>query len=353
MITFLEQLTFDSTLGDLPLHHISVHLETPVRVVAELLEQDFSLPGVLIEDQRSNLSFFSRQWFRERLNCATDREIFLDRPIVTLLDINPLTDPSEIVVLSHREKIHRAVQRGLERSFEHAYDPILVISEDSSSEAGNQSRVQTRSLLDFRTVLLAQSYLVNHLQISPTLGHPLAFPSEALTLQSQEIDRLNQQILLIRKLLSEKGQEAFEVTFTGIRNSCRTSEQLLEVGNALRNELNTIGYISKSIAKISRQVHHLSVKASIIISQSTMINSPNDSLAGFSTINEEIGNLVSQTFDAGRQIEQVSTEFRQRIETFVHVAQEGLKEARSVVALAEQAQMVLHRLEAAVNHPFK
>lgn len=347
MATFLEQLSFDSTLGDLPLHGISVPLATPVGVVGELLDRDLTLPGVLIEDHRSNLNFISRQRFRERLNAATDREIFLDRPLVTLLEGNFLTDPSEIVVLSHRETTPRAVQRGLERSFDHCYDPIIVLLEADGSETGNQPGFQPRSLLDFHTLLRAQSYLVNHSSLSPQTVDPLA----TVITQSPEVDRLNQQILVIQTLLAESRQDTFQATFTGIQNSYRTSEHLVEVGNALRNELNTLGSISKAIAKISRQVHHLSVKASIIISQSSTVNSPNDSLAGFSTINEEMGNLVSQTFDAGRQIEQVSAEFRQRIETFIQVAQEGLREARSVGTLAEQAQRVLDRLEAAVNHP--
>ena len=356
MIPSLDHLTLDSTLGDLPLHQTSVPQQTPSRVIAQLFERNTGLPGVFIEDHPDNLYFISRQGFHTHLNDSSDREIFLSSPIAILFVMSPETDRLHNLVLPHREHIHTAVQKGLSRSFRCAYDPIVVIAEDP-----HRPGVPIPSLLDFHTLLLAQTALLSHTyqehlkQKHDALWdgeqEPQAFmvQSQAIV-ESQTIAQLNQQLLNVRKLLSGMGQQTFQATFGEIQSLCRTSEAMVEVGNALRNELNTIGNISKSIAKISRQVHHLSVKASIIISQSTIANSPNDSLAGFSTVNEEIGNLVSQTFDAGRQIEQVSTEFRQRIEAFVHAAQEGMREARSVAALAEQAQIVLDRLEAAVNH---
>lgn len=348
---FFEHLTPDSTLGDLPLYDISVHQETPGRVVAALFEANSSLPGVLVADEWGHRGLVSRQRFRECIHCPSGLEQFLHRPIATfatfLRSRNEDTQRAELLILPKTEKIYSSVQRGLERSSDHCYDPIVVISEDQ-----NQPKFQVHALLDFHLALQAQSHIVTRMMkgmVNGTVTNTFPENSSPNRSISPNLDRLNQQLMAINRLLSKADQEAFNATFVGIQTLYKNSENMVDIGQSLRQEVNTIGDISKAIAKISRQVHHLSVKASIIISQSTLANPSNGALAGFSTINEEIGNLVSQTFEAGHQIEQVSTQFRQRIEEFVYATQEGMGVTRSLMDSAEQAQIALQRIEDSVS----
>lgn len=373
-MTSFDHLTSDAAIGDLPLHDLCVNHKTPGRVIAEHFEKNSTLPGMLIEDDAGNISLISRRCFHERMSSPYGLEIFLNRPIATFLEMSQQEKTLEILVLPNTEKIEMAVRLGLERGGDHAYDPIIVVFEDD-----NLPGFQVRSLLDFHTLLLAQSqvmaaknqeiecqkleaqrYLIKLNQQQQEIkkyadllesqrsfiedrNRILEAQQKDLITQADEIAELNQQFVEIGKLLTQEGQKAFQLTFNGVNDICRNSEKIVDVGNLLREELNTIGNISTAIAKVSRQVHHLSVKASIIISRS------NETLLGFSSINEEIGNLVSQTFDAGKQIEQVTTRFRQRIEEFTHAAQDGMTVARSLIAQTEQAQFALQQLEAIVN----
>jgi hypothetical protein len=374
-MTHFDNLTADSTLGDLPLHDLCVSHKTPGRVIAEHFVQDSGLPGILIEDDTGNISLISRRRFHERMSSPYGLEIFLNRPIATFLEMSQRERVIEVLVLPNTEKIDMSVRLGLGRSPDHCYDPIIVVFEDD-----NLPGFQVRSLLDFHTMLLAQSQIMSHTNqeihrqkletqryliklnqqqqevkkyanllenqqgVIRERNRILESQQEELIYKSEEIAKLNQQFIEIGQLLSEEGQKAFQATFAGVNDICRNAEQIMTAGTSLRDELNTIGDISNSIAKVSRQVHHLSVKASIVISRS------NDALSGFSSINEEIGNLVSQTFDAGKQIEQVATRFRQRIEEFTTSAQEGMTVARSLISQTEHAQIALNQLEQIVRN---
>lgn len=366
----VEQLSPDATLGSLPSHDLCVSHKTPGQVIVDYFEQDPKLPGILIEDDGGNVSLISRRRFHERMSSPYGLEIFLRRPIAAFLEMSERNQQTQMLVLPNTEKIEVAVRLGLNRNPENVYDPIIVVFEDE-----NLPLFQIRSLLDFHTILLAQSQILSNVNqqiqqqqldtqkyllklnqqqqqvkkyaqrlekqesVIRERNRVLETQQEELILKSEEIAALNQRFMEIGHLLSQEGKKAFQATFAGVNDICRNADQVLDVGQHLRAELDTIEGISASIAKVSRQVHHLSVKASIVANRSSQ------GLSGFSSINEEISNLVSHTFEAGKEIEQVAARFRSRIEEFSHAAQGGIDVARSLISQTEQAQIALNELE--------
>jgi hypothetical protein len=370
------QLNVNATLGDLPLHDLCVSYKTLGQTIADSFEQNPRLPGILIEDEAGQTSLISRRQFHERMSSPYGLEIFLRRPIAAFLEMSQRSQQPEILVLPNTEKIEVAVQLGLNRSPEAVYDPIVVVFEDRSLPV-----FQARFLVDFHTILLAQSQVLSaanqaiQQQQQQTQRYVFKLNQEQLKVKeytklleeqqavirernrvlesqqdellqkSEEIAELNRRFMEIGKILSQEGKKAFQATFAGVNDICRNADQVLRVGEYLNAELSTIEGISTSIAKVSRQVHHLSVKASIVANRSQQ------GLSGFSTINEEISNLVGQTLDAGTDINQVAARFHDRIEEFTHAAQEGITVARSLISQTAQAQIALNELECLI-HPY-
>ena len=375
----IEQITSQSTLGDLPLHDVCVNHQVLGRVVADLFEQNPKLPGILIEDEAGTLNLLSRRRFHERMSSPYGLELFLNRPIATFLDMQKHQNQSlEVLVLPHTESIEAAVQYGLQRTIENIYDPIIVVFKND-----NLPVFEVRQLLDFHTLLLCQSrvmalanaeiqskqaetdrYLQKYRQqqakvqdytkrlqeqqkIIQERNQSLEVLQAELIEKYGKIDELNRQFLEVGNLLSSEVTKVFQATFAGVNSICRSADRVVYAGELLEKDVNILNQISDSIAKVSRLAHHLSIKASILVNKSGL------STSGFSTVSEEISHLLSGTFEASKKITQVSDQFKTRISEVTQAAQDGTNVARSLISEMSEAQMALNQLESLVHryHP--
>lgn len=372
----LKDLTIDATtVGDLPLHDICVSDRTFGKAVSELFEQNPNLPGILVEDENGSTSLLSKQRFYERLSSPYGLELFLKNPISSLLNMcRQNGQVMEMVVLHHSETIEFAVQRGLQRSPGNLYEPLIVVFEDV-----NLPDFSVQLVLDFQVLLLAQAQLLSQanariqeeqektkiylskyrqqqqkvqeynkkLQAQQAViqerNHTLEQQQAELLEQSQQIQELNHRFLQLGELLSSEGRKVFQATFAGVNTICRNADQILSAGSTLNQEVQTLEQISQSMVKVSRQVHYLSVKASIVVNQSKEVPS------GFTTISEEMSNLLSGTFEASQQLSQVSEHLQQHIQNLTQAAQAGMNTARSLISQMREAQIAVNELEALVK----
>jgi len=138
----LSAVAAEATLADLPTHDFCVRCDTPGHVVAERLNERPDLPGVIVADGARVIGAISRQSFLEYLSRPFGLELFMKRPIKTLLDT--INQPA--LELDGSLGIHEAVQQALSRHEKQAYEPVLVRCKDGAPR-----------LLGISNLLLAQS----------------------------------------------------------------------------------------------------------------------------------------------------------------------------------------------------
>jgi len=335
----LKSLSTDATLGDLPLHETCVSNKTLGQSIGKLFDQNPELPGVLVEDDFGITVLVSRQRFHERLSSPYGLELFLNRPISSFLEMYRHPDHEiEMLILPHTESIEAAVNQGLQRQTKNIYEPIIVIFEEESLPG-----FQLKSILDFRILLLAQSQLMNRANekirkqqkqtqhylrqykqkekevqiynqklknqqlLIQERNNILESQKDQLIEKNRKIQELNARLLELSSFFSSEGRKVFQATFAGVNSICRSADKIVESGVFLNQEVQVLQEISESITKVSRQVHHLSTKASIVANQS------GENISGLSTINEEISNLLSGTFEASKKLKLLSDRFHQRI----------------------------------------
>lgn len=349
-----------STLGDLLLHECQVSPSTPGHVLENEFDQRPHLPGVLVIEGAKIIGVISRRRFHQRMSKGYGQEIFLRRPIQVFLDL--MSDAS-FLQLPQSESIEVAMERALARCPEELYEPLVVTQAEGRSPVRPLHR-----LVDFHTLLLAQSEILKaknfaiHQQAlklkeerqkvkdyAQLLEKQQGFIRERnqlleqqkaeLVQQSKRISELNQRFLQIGHILSREGKKAFQATFEGVNTICRNTGQIVENGRALTNELHTVHVTSKVIEKVSQQVRHLAIQAAIVANQE------GSKLGGFNHVTNEIGNLGSQIFEAGRQIDFLADRFESRIEELTQLAQKGTVAARSLIEKIQQAAIALAELE--------
>ncbi len=370
----LPIITPQTTLGDLPLHDFQVSPQTTGQVIAQQFEQRSNLPGVIVADDLKMLGVISRRRFHERMSMPYAQEIFLKRPIQILLNMEVSKYQTQVLELSDSEEINSAVQAALSRPHEDAYEPIIVVFQDQSLP-----EFRVHFLLDLQTLLLAQSQMLTavnqkmqrqqaeleqqqkrveeerrkvseytqllekHQSVIQERNLLLETQQIELLEQAREIAQFNKRFMRIGRLLSSEGRKAFQATFSGVNAICHNTNQVVEVGQLLSGELHTVHDTSQLISKVSQQVRHLSVQAAIVANQIGR------EMAGFSHITAEIGKLVSQTLEAGRQIDRVASRFQVRIQELTESADAGTTVAQSLLGKIQQAQEALAELERLVQ----
>ncbi|HWA97168.1 MAG TPA: response regulator [Pirellulales bacterium] len=118
----LAHITAASTLADLTSCTFEVGPATPGQVVAAEFERRPDLAGVLVIDQNVLVGMVSRERFLEHLSRPYGVELFLKRPIHSLLDAvstHPLVLPLDL-------GIHEAAREALARPVELVYEPVVV-----------------------------------------------------------------------------------------------------------------------------------------------------------------------------------------------------------------------------------
>ncbi len=137
----LAGLTSDAKIADLATHDFRVSTQTLGHQVAHEFKQQPELPGVLVVDGPVLAGMISRQKFLEFLSRPFGLELFMKRPIKTLLDAIDMP-PLE---LEGTLGIHEAVQRAMSRPADQVYEPVVVVGEEPR-------------LLSISFLLLAQSH---------------------------------------------------------------------------------------------------------------------------------------------------------------------------------------------------
>ena len=121
-------LTLEATLEDLPRLQHRVEVETPGAHVEKLFHEDSEAPGVLIYETDNAIGLLSRRRFTDILSRQFSREIYLKRPVRTILQ----SSDCALYVLPVSERIDAAVEKALTRHPDEVYKPIAVngIGED-------------------------------------------------------------------------------------------------------------------------------------------------------------------------------------------------------------------------------
>jgi signal transduction histidine kinase len=142
--------TQDVTVLELPHFDAQVGEDALGSAVAKLLEQNHSLPGVIVMRQNRFRGLVSRNQFFQRLGRPFGIEVYAPRAITAYLDsvpVPPLLIPDETT-------IQNAAILCLARPVEYVYDPFVVTSKDAPPR-----------LVDFLALIIKQTELLTAAQI--------------------------------------------------------------------------------------------------------------------------------------------------------------------------------------------
>ncbi len=118
----IRKLSVDSVLKDLPMYKKIVDPETSGQDIADMLEEDPHLPGVLLMKNSELSGVISRETFYERTGKLFGTEIFLVRPINKMME----TIDHQMLILPDTMLITLATQKALSRDSKSIYQPIIV-----------------------------------------------------------------------------------------------------------------------------------------------------------------------------------------------------------------------------------
>ncbi len=166
-----------------------------------------------------------------------------------------------------------------------------------------------------------------------------------LITQSQQINNLNHRIKEISGLMSQEGRKSFNATFDGVQTINKNMDEIVNIGQLFTNELKLINSTSNQIETVSQQAKHLAIQAAIVAGHS------NPELGGFSHITNEIGKLVSETSEAGRQMNQVADNLIMKISELNNLTETGKHTAQSLVENNQRSEKILDELEVLIKQP--
>jgi GAF domain-containing protein len=135
-------------VDDLPQHDYWVPLATQTETVTKLLEARPELPGVLLFDNDLLYGIIPRKRIFERLGHRYGVELFLHKSVS---ELHSSLAPQMFTVHPHT-RIDNAVYQAMERSLDVLYEPLVVVSDRRHAR-----------MLDFHTLLLAQSHILNNM----------------------------------------------------------------------------------------------------------------------------------------------------------------------------------------------
>lgn len=118
----MDHLHIESTLEDLRLYDIQTDINQPGSKLAQIFENDGSLPGVILYNFDDFVGVISQRQFWRTLSRPYGRELFLNRPLRSMyrfLRIKPLILPANLL-------ISEAAGEALKRSTEELYEPLVV-----------------------------------------------------------------------------------------------------------------------------------------------------------------------------------------------------------------------------------
>lgn len=361
----LKKLSPESTLADLPTYSFRVEPETSGQVVAQQFKAQPQLPGVVIMADQDLIGVISQAKFFERMSQRFSLELYLKRPIQLLPEVaTPTVAP---LVLPSSCKIGPAVESALGRPSSFAYEPILIRQKDgiylldlhdvllaqtkilgTINKFIEKQHQQTRQLLESLKVEQARTKeyatrLEEEQSETQRVNQILENQQQEMRQQAKRITRLNHRFINISQLLSSEGKKAFEATFIGVSAISKDTDRVFRLGELLERDLEIVDQATHQIEHVSRQVKHLALQASLIVSRS------GGQITGFDFITNEINKLGNQAVIANQQVDEIANRFRQRIREVIDAAQSGERTAQSLIQEIQQAETALAQLEALVN----
>lgn len=355
----LTRLTLDSQLADLPSYHFEVNPTALVKEIDTKFKNHPELPGVLILQDGQLIGMISKPKFLEKMSQPYSLELYLKRSVKTLWN----TIKTDFLQLPNTVTIEEASLRALNRPAGLTYEPVVVVDKKNNR----------LSILDLHTLLLAQSQvltLANSLsrkysekldrEKSKVREYASSLEIKQLEIQqrnqllekqkvelakkAQENAELNQRMMEISKLLSQRTKRAFEAVFSGVKGIERNTDKVIRTGNALAKELETVDTATKLIEHISKQVNFLGVQAAIVANNSAL------EMGRFSEITSKIGDLGNKTFETSNAVNQIASKFKLRIQELTDAARAGEITSRSILQHMQLAEAALSELEELVTN---
>jgi signal transduction histidine kinase len=166
-------LNLESTLQELPLHNFQTELDCPGRTIAQALEANSLLPGVILTERGEFAGMISRRRFLRHISRPFGRELFMRRSIRVLqqfISVDPMVYPST-------SSIVKVAHYALQRSLDTIYEPIVV-----------QLAPDDHRLLDLHNLLVANA------QIHELTTNMLSQQTQAQIIQTEKMASLGQMV---------------------------------------------------------------------------------------------------------------------------------------------------------------
>ena len=144
----LKPLTVDSKLADLPSYDSQVDSLATGHEIAQLLDHNPNLPGVLVFHEGKLFGVVSRQKFLENVGKPFGVDIFMKRSIYTMIQHIKV----ELFILDENVSIPEASQAALNRPQDMVYEPLIIAFADG-----------TYRILDLHVLLLGQSHVLRNI----------------------------------------------------------------------------------------------------------------------------------------------------------------------------------------------
>lgn len=133
-------------IGDVPSHDFSASLEEKTDSIVKRLQEDISLPGVILYDEQGFVGMIPRQTIFERLGRRYGIELFLNKEISSLY--RELRVPKPIIV-DGEVRVEDVVRKALGRDEIQLYHPVVVF------HAGKYTLINMHKLITTQTEMLA------------------------------------------------------------------------------------------------------------------------------------------------------------------------------------------------------
>jgi len=354
-------LSINTKLRDLALVEFQVSESTPCENVVRRLEDDSSLSGVIVLDERSQVrGMLTRRAILEwMLSKPYGLDVFLKRPISSMVEFHS----RDFLLLPGDCDVIQAADRAFQRPEETVYDPVVV-----------QLGSQDYRLLDVPVLLVAQAQV--HLatqrklqeqqeemkrilaeleqeknrslqyardlerQKAEILNQNLALDMERRRAQqrSEELARLNARIIEISSILSEKGKSTFAATFAGVEAVRTLFQEIADNNQELSRELKEINTIVDLIVEVAGYIRLLSFNAAVEANRS-------GGAGGFGAIAQEIRKLAGRTTEASNRIRGLADRIQRQSQSTLQSAQSSAEVVQSLYQQAQSAQLALEELQ--------
>lgn len=142
---FLERLTTESIIGELPFWEVTLSVDHTGKEAARCFEQERRLPGIFLRDGETYVGIISRERFYENVVQMHGSEVFYNGKLRHFLK----TVPAQSMQFDYRTSIVNASEACLKRSMEFIYEPLVVIFPD-----------RLPGIIDYHDLNLAQTWLL-------------------------------------------------------------------------------------------------------------------------------------------------------------------------------------------------